>query len=1510
MKNLSNLRFLSGALLSGICLAAAPSAHAVDFNWTNPGVGNWNDPLNWHLGVVPNKATEWGAANVNNGGTAIVSNLVPAVSEAWAGNSGVAGTIIVTNGGTLPVDNWLVVGRTGTGGNTPMSTLIVGNGGVVNKTGDGFIVGDGTSCTGRVVVLGNGQINVTGGWNGIGNGAGGVGYLTLQDNAVYNIPGQDWNIGDYGSGQGFAVIKDNARLNVSRFWLGKTDTSFGVLTQTGGEIVGGTGGNEWCIGGENDAATAVYGFYNLIGGTFTNPNNFQIGRYGLGLLYQSGGTLSQGSWCSVGRFGTGKGILYITGGQFIHTGTGQSLMVGEGGSRGEMTLSGTGSVTTSREFAIGNGGTGFVNLNGGTLTVPRIAKWGGSGYLTFNGGTVKPKVSDPSFLGGLNEARIFSGNAIFDTDGFDIGVNQPLLGAVGSGVTSIPIADGGMGYLAPPIVEISGDGIGAQAIAQVDPVTGKVTSIVVTCPGIAYSTVYSVNFLGGGATVPATAGTPVVNPVTSGGLIKNGAGTLALNGANDYTGATVVNAGGLVMNTASTGSGPITLANGTSLSVVMHAASAQLYAANITLGASAATTLNMNLGAFGNPVIAPLSTPGTLAVNGTVTINVSDDYPQLGAIPLIQYGARSGAGSFVLAPLPTGVTANLATNAINKTIDLVITAVAAPRWDGQAGGTWDLAQSLNWTELSTGSPTTYSDGLVALFDDVALGTTTVNVTATVTPAGVLVNNTNLTYTITGAGKISGVGTLTKKGTNSLTVLTMNDYTGPTVIQAGTVSVTNLANGGQPSNVGRSSSASANLVLSGGTLAYSGPAAATDRGYAVQGAGTGIGVQSDLKIGGKVTSSPNTGFVKSGPAKLTYTTVGTNELSGGAFPGYDVWDGAVVFDGTAGPQVNHSQNEFWVGSTTNVGASMVLSNTTLNVDSWLAVGRGNGTGNFLSTLDLYNSTLRSGNFSMGWDNGRPNLARQIFTLNGNSTFTNNGDLNVGEQGGSISTILLNGNSRLHSNGRTHFGWHNNSTGIVTIADSAAMTVNAWWSIGHEGGIGTFTLKNNGSLWVRDDVNVTDVGLGEGTLNIQDNATTTGNNYFIGKGVGSSGVVNQTGGSAIGRVTGNEYHIGFHGAGTWNLSAGTIIAPAHWFIVGRWSDGPGTLNMTGGTIIHGTNDNGKLFRVGEDGTGVLNLSGAGVINSACNEVTIGWNASGNGTVNLDGGVFQARRIIGGAGASVFNFSGGLLRAGPNANPNFMTALSGVYVNAGGAKIDTGTNHIAINQDIQPGAGSGGLTISGTGALALNGNCSYIGSTVVSSGGLGGNGTISSPVSVQAGGFFSPGTSVGALTINNTLNLAGTTIMEIDAAAGTNDQVLGVTTLTYGGTLMLTNIAGLPTVGAVYKLFTAGTYASGFTSVNSANPGVTYDSTRLNIDGTVKVLTSVNTTPISITVSNGPGGLTVSWPADHIGWTLQAQTNPISIGLSNNWTPVPGSTTVNQITIPINPANGTVFLRLVLP
>jgi len=75
-------------------------------------------------------------------------------------------------------------------------------------------------------------------------------------------------------------------------------------------------------------------------------------------------------------------------------------------------------------------------------------------------------------------------------------------------------------------------------------------------------------------------------------------------------------------------------------------------------------------------------------------------------------------------------------------------------------------------------------------------------------------------------------------------------------------------------------------------------------------------------------------------------------------------------------------------------------------------------------------------------------------------------------------------------------------------------------------------------------------------------------------------------------------------------------------------------------------------------------------------------------------------------------------------------------------------------------------------------------------------------------------------------------------------------------------------------------------------------------------VSTTPPSFNVVFNQGQLQLTWPQDHTGWSLQAQTNSIQTGIGTNWVTVPASTLTNQMAFPINPANGTVFFRLVYP
>jgi hypothetical protein len=75
-------------------------------------------------------------------------------------------------------------------------------------------------------------------------------------------------------------------------------------------------------------------------------------------------------------------------------------------------------------------------------------------------------------------------------------------------------------------------------------------------------------------------------------------------------------------------------------------------------------------------------------------------------------------------------------------------------------------------------------------------------------------------------------------------------------------------------------------------------------------------------------------------------------------------------------------------------------------------------------------------------------------------------------------------------------------------------------------------------------------------------------------------------------------------------------------------------------------------------------------------------------------------------------------------------------------------------------------------------------------------------------------------------------------------------------------------------------------------------------------VSFSPTQLSFTTGPSRLQLTWPSDHLGWTLQAQTNSPNSGLGTNWVAMPASTMTNAITLPINSTNGSVFFRLAQP
>lgn len=189
----------------------------------------------------------------------------------------------------------------------------------------------------------------------------------------------------------------------------------------------------------------------------------------------------------------------------------------------------------------------------------------------------------------------------------------------------------------------------------------------------------------------------------------------------------------------------------------------------------------------------------------------------------------------------------------------------------------------------------------------------------------------------------------------------------------------------------------------------------------------------------------------------------------------------------------------------------------------------------------------------------------------------------------------------------------------------------------------------------------------------------------------------------------------------------------------------------------------------------------------------------------------------------------------------------------------------------------------------------------------------VVASSGATITPGglANIQWMSFSNNLTLTAGTVaaFDLNADTATNDLANVAGTLTYGGaTLQVTNLgAGALVAGQSFKLFNAASYAGNIGTVVPSTPGAGLAWNFAPSSGTLSVVSGVASNPTNITYSASGGVLTLSWPADHLGWFLQTQTNSRSVGLSSNWFDLPGTDTVTATNFTVTPADPTVFFRL---
>ena len=415
-----------------LCLGLATS-YSADNLWTGTTSSDWNEPLNWAAGGVP---------DTSFGDNAVVLTTTPNIATITADISSTPNDINVTGGGRIDHragvagtanSSWMAVGMDSTPNfynladtsTTGLGISGYGQGtGTLNVTGNLNLAAWGGSRNGTMNINTTGALNVAGTLR-IGNDGGSVGVMNLESGAVIlshanTVWGHDETHIGHGGGVAILNIAGGSFSASRNFRLGN-DLGTGTINITGGSLtVAGTddvfigrdkgtavvnqsGGvvefnHNTFIANGNNQSDPTSGTYNLSAGVLNVKREFVIGREGVsatGTLNMTGGTITKtGDERMIVGHNNGKGFVVHSGGT-INVNQNELYIGNENaGASGTYTLSGTGALNVANELVVGReSGTGTLNVNGGTITTSGngnmyVGRRNGTGTLNQTAGTI------------------------------------------------------------------------------------------------------------------------------------------------------------------------------------------------------------------------------------------------------------------------------------------------------------------------------------------------------------------------------------------------------------------------------------------------------------------------------------------------------------------------------------------------------------------------------------------------------------------------------------------------------------------------------------------------------------------------------------------------------------------------------------------------------------------------------------------------------------------------------------------------------------------------------------------------------------------------------------------------------------------------------------------------------------------------------------------------------------------------------------------------------------------
>ncbi|VVE86329.1 autotransporter-associated beta strand repeat-containing protein [Pandoraea bronchicola] len=1072
------------------------------------------------------------------------------------------GTLALGGAGTLAAEGALTLNNAGStfnisGANGPQTVgaLSAGAGTQIRLGGNTLTFGDATSHTVAALISGSGGIVKQGSGTTTVLGAQQyTGTTTITDGTL-----AIGSTGNLGTGAVVALASGSAVLDVSA----AGNQSLSHLSGTGGSVV--LGGGSTLRVGNNDTsalASAISGTGALImdgsgrltlGGvnTFTGNVGVDSGTLALG----AGATLSSANDVTLASGATFDvsaatapviGSLNGAAGSTVNAGT-QTLTLGSAGN-GTFTgtLNGTGGLikqgSGTQMLDSGAALTGDVRIDAGTLALSNGTRLNGNA-ITLDGATGRLDLSagpnqTVGSIAGVTGSAINLGNAALtladaasDALASDVHGAGGSLVKLGNGVQTLAGNNdfgGGIDVQAGGIAVNSNTALGTGVARFADGTSLDATQT---------STLGNQIMLDGNLSVVGTNDLALNGAISGvGGITKNGAATLTLNGQNTYAGTTNVIGGTLalgagasldaagIVNVATGAMFDLSAGNGTqTFGALMGGGAINMGSNTLEVGANGLDETYSG-GVMGSGSLVKVGT-GTETMTGTNTFT-GGTVVQAGTLALGGAGSLSAAGAVTLQNPGTtldisgangnrtigALTAQTGTNVTLGNNTLTFGDASSHTVSGTITGGGGIIKQGSGTQTLVGQQqftgtTTIADGTLALgatgqlasganvvvagpgatFDISAAGNQTLG-RLSGTGGSVNLGGNTLTFGDNThqslAASIAGAGGIVKTGAGTLSLTGQNTFTGAINVANGTVS---LDSGGTLSGAN-------NVSLAAGTTLDVTHTTTQTLIAGIDGAAgstVSLGAQS-LTFGGSANSTFDGviagagGITKQGTATVTLggvtTFSGTTSVTGGTL----ALGASGQLGGSAGLALRNT------GSTFDASASAApLAFASLDADTGTQLVLGSGG---LITGD-------SGNHTFGGTlSGAGRLVKNgsgTLSLGASNTYAGGTTLNAGTLSLGNSTALGAGDITVNGNGG--LGANAPASAPLTVANGVTLNNGATLGVA---GASPLTLSGN----------VT--GNGGLSLNTPQGITLAGNNRYTGGTTVTGGSVNVTSPTGLG------------------------------------------------------------------------------------------------------------------------------------------------------------------------------------------------------------------------------------------------------------------------------------------------------------------------------------------------------------------------------------------------------------